>query len=111
METISETSSKHITNNVPETNSEPMKSNASELTAHVSRTRRSNSHIFDAKLACFMPGLAEFQNKWRLTVIEDSAGVHLYPQFLPVTGNTVSNLSYYIIYIFQENVERSFQQK
>ena len=48
-----------------------------------------NKISFEVKIASFIPGLSLFQNKWYLTVIEDSEGVRQHPQFLPATGNNV----------------------
>ena len=39
--------------------------------------------VFTAQIACYLPGLTNFQNKWYLTAIEDSGSVLLQPRFLP----------------------------
>jgi hypothetical protein len=42
---------------------------------------------FEVKIACFKPGLTPFQDKWYLTVIEDSMGVRQHPRFIPASLN------------------------
>ena len=65
---------------------EPVPSSAQEPMGNIGLLMTQKVTL-QAKIACFMPGLSEFQHKWYLTVIEDSEGVRLHPQFIPASQN------------------------
>ena len=69
-----------------DTSIEPVPSSAQEPMANIGLLMTKKITL-QAKIACFMPGLSEFQNKWYLTVIEDSEGVRQHPQFIPASQN------------------------
>ena len=75
---------------------EPVPSSAQEPMANIGLLM-TKTITLQAKIACFMPGLSEFQNKWYLTVIEDSEGVRLHPQFIPASQNVRFRISMTIL--------------
>ena len=79
-----------LLSDVQEPRLEPVLISEQELTTNVGLLPViANNISFEVKIASFMPGLSQFQNKWYLTVIEDSVGVRLHPRFLPATENNV----------------------